>query len=517
MRYWFVGGVVSSALIIVSCDGNEPQQPPPARHADDDADGDADSENRPPTATLAADPSDGVAPLAVAFTAATSDPDGDALSLTWSFGDGESAAGTSSTASHTYSAPGSYTATVEVSDGRGGTGTASATITVSTLQNQPPLASFTVTPAAGEAGEVLTFDAQESSDADGVLTSFAWDFGDGSVGADSVATHTFAIAGVYDVQLTVTDDAGSVGVATRAVTISTPNILPPDPADVAPALSPSADTTMADATRFLYEGDDPIQTGVAPGTIDAERVAVLRGVVRSATGDPLPGAVVSVFGRAELGVTMSRADGAYDLAVNGGEPLVLALEMVGYMPAQRRVSPPVQEYEWLEDVVLLAYDTAVTEVIPWPPPRWSWRAARRRPTAAARGRRPCSFPRACSPISPCPTARPSRSRRSTSAPPNTRWARMGPRRCRPISPYLSGYTYAVELSVDEAVDAGATSVMFSVPVPFYVENFLHFPVGTPVPSGFYNCSASKWLASESGVVIQVLDTSAGVAELDSRR
>ena len=43
-------------------------------------------------------------------------------------------------------------------------------------------------------------------------------------------------------------------------------------------------------------------------------------------------------------------------------------------------------------------------------------------------------------------------------------------------PATSGYTYCAELSIDEALSAGATDVQFSVPLPFYVENFLGFPV-----------------------------------------
>ena len=52
-------------------------------------------------------------------------------------------------------------------------------------------------------------------------------------------------------------------------------------------------------------------------------------------------------------------------------------------------------------------------------------------------------------------------------------------------PPSSGYTYAVELSADEALAAGAQEVRFSSPVPFYVENFVGFPVGSLVPAGFY--------------------------------
>src|SRR5439155_8765362 len=53
-------------------------------------------------------------------------------------------------------------------------------------------------------------------------------------------------------------------------------------------------------------------------------------------------------------------------------------------------------------------------------------------------------------------------------------------------PPTSGYTYAVELSVDEALAAGAKTVLFSRPVPVYVQNFLNFPVGDLVPVGVYD-------------------------------
>ena len=58
-------------------------------------------------------------------------------------------------------------------------------------------------------------------------------------------------------------------------------------------------------------------------------------------------------------------------------------------------------------------------------------------------------------------------------------------------PPSSGYTYALELSVDEADLAGATSVRFNQAIPFYVENFLRFPVGSPVPSGYYDRERGK--------------------------
>ena len=53
-------------------------------------------------------------------------------------------------------------------------------------------------------------------------------------------------------------------------------------------------------------------------------------------------------------------------------------------------------------------------------------------------------------------------------------------------PPASAYTFAAEYSADEAIAAGASSVTFSQPMPTYLENFLSFPVGTTVPSGYYD-------------------------------
>ena len=78
----------------------------------------------------------------------------------------------------------------------------------------------------------------------------------------------------------------------------------------------------------------------------------------------------------------------------------------------------------------------------------------------------------------------------------------------------SFYTYAVALTVDEALAAGATRVNFTQPVPFYVENFLDFPVGIDVPLGNYDLQCGEWVAADSGRVIQILSIMGGLADLD---
>jgi vibriolysin len=81
--------------------------------------------------------------------------------------------------------------------------------------NQPPVASFTASPS----GLGVSFNGSGSSDPDGSIASYAWNFGDSTNGAGATTSHTYAAAGTYNVSLTVTDNQGATNMSTQAVTV----------------------------------------------------------------------------------------------------------------------------------------------------------------------------------------------------------------------------------------------------------------------------------------------------------
>ncbi len=200
----------------------------------------------------------------------SSDPDGTIASYSWDFGD-DTPAQSGATTSHTYAAGGTYQVVLTVTDDKGATNavTKSVTVTASPVANKAPVAAATVTAK----DLTVAADGSGSSDPDGTIASYSWDFGDDTPAQSGATTsHTYAAAGTYQVVLTVTDDKGATNAVTKSVTVTAPPVA--NKAPVAAATLTAKDLTVAadgsgssdpDGTIASYSwdfGDDtPAQSG----------------------------------------------------------------------------------------------------------------------------------------------------------------------------------------------------------------------------------------------------------------
>ena len=151
------------------------------------------------------------------FADLSTDQDGSITVRSWSFGDGASS--TQSNPAHTYVADGDYDVRLIVTDDASAKDTVTKTVSV-VQPNQPPVAAFS------NACTNLSCDfTDESTDADGTVVGWQWDFGDGAVSSDQSPPHTYAAEGTYTVTLTVTDDDGAASdpAASRDISVSPAN------------------------------------------------------------------------------------------------------------------------------------------------------------------------------------------------------------------------------------------------------------------------------------------------------
>ena len=150
---------------------------------------------------------------AVGFTDLSRDPGGQIVAREWRFEDGTRS--TAAGVSHVFHESGQRFVALTVTDDRGATATAVHAIEV---LNRPPDVTVSILEAP-KATRVPTFFDFTATDADGRITAWLWDFGDGATSTDPRPQHAFASVGTYDAVLTVTDDDGDRATATVQVVI----------------------------------------------------------------------------------------------------------------------------------------------------------------------------------------------------------------------------------------------------------------------------------------------------------
>ncbi len=180
--------------------------------------------NAEPVAVADGTPTTGKVPFEVTFSGSNSTDDVKIATYAWDFKDGSTA--TVANPKHTFTEKGSYEVVLTVTDEAGLSSTDTVTITATDIENQAPVAILSATPITGAAPLLVTFKGSDSTD-DTAVTSYAWDFKDGSSATSANPQHTFDTPGTYNVDLTVRDENGLSNKKSISITVTAPVNQPP--------------------------------------------------------------------------------------------------------------------------------------------------------------------------------------------------------------------------------------------------------------------------------------------------
>lgn len=126
------------------------------------------------------------------------------------------------------------------------------TVTDQAGTNAPPKAMINYT----QSGGTIDFNANASTDSDGTIAQYKWDFGDGATGVGVATTHQFS-SGTFPVTLTVVDDKGAVALQQVTIDAGLPiNIAPLAVATASSQVTTSPAKSAIDTVAGGYPGDE---------------------------------------------------------------------------------------------------------------------------------------------------------------------------------------------------------------------------------------------------------------------
>jgi len=409
---------------------------------------------------------------------------------------------------------GAQTLTVTSKDLAGNSTTGSVSFVVNA--NFPPIAQLKVTiPPSNVAPLMVLFDASASSSPQAKALHYEFDFDDGASvqSANGIISHQFENAGQYQVKVTVIDSSGAQAEKEFEVIAVNPGV-PPSPITQVPPIANLDMSAIANAVKFLYTGENPIQTGLMVGALDPDRTVVLQGTVLDQDQNPISGVKVTVLENPELGRTLTTTEGKFYLVANGGGTLTVSYERNGYFPVQRKVKTSALDYFSAEKIIMVKPDEKVSQILNNSSEIQVVKGSSVSDESGTRTAVLMIPPNTVAKLQMPDGTLKNTSTLSIRATEYTVGA-DGLRRMPADLPTRTGYTYAVELSADEAIASGASHVVFSQAVPFYVDNFLNLPPGSAVPVGSYNSKLGAWDAENDGVVLRVLQIQNGKAVLSA--
>jgi PKD repeat protein len=166
-------------------------------------------------------------------------------------------------------------------------------------ENKPPLASMEFAPTWGDAPLTVHFSAATSSDPDGQIASYSWDFGNGGKGTGLFAKHEYTTKGSFIITLTITDDQGATS-STKGTVFVTEPPTPPVPT----GRTDKTENDLIAYTRIVPEPLSPSGTFVVQVAVTAK--TNLRALVVSETLPPGFQLVSGDLRAAQLGLSANQ-------------------------------------------------------------------------------------------------------------------------------------------------------------------------------------------------------------------
>lgn len=279
---------------------------------------------------------------------------------------------------------------------------------------------------------------------------------------------------------------------------------PADPSSLAGPVGVADVSKFYESVKFLVEGENSVVKGVDLDRLNKSDVSVVRAQILDREFQPLQGVRARIPGKTQYGYTFSRPDGWVDFVINASEgETVIRFEDDNVLGVDAEVEAQSNAFSNGRTVVATPQDSVVTRV--------------RAGEAALID---------STPVSDDDGARTSRAFVQEGTKARVRLAdgriavldefnvrateytvgESGPAAMPGLLPGETGYTYAVEMSIDELRDVEIDTVEFDKPVSLYVDNFLGFPVGSVVPSGTYDRQqTNSWVPNDNGVVVAIVD------------
>jgi len=201
------------------------------------------------------------------------DPDGDTLTHAWTAPPGITLSDANvPMPTFTATRSGTFPFILTVDDGDPANGTDTDTVVI-TVWGLPPVADLTADRTRANVGGAFLFSGAGSTDADGTIAAYLFEFADGTdqLGGSDTATHAYAAPGSYVVRLTVWDDDGNASATdTLTVTVNAPPVasgtVTPASGTLATAFTFTSTSTDSDGTIVTTTwdfGDGATESGTA--------------------------------------------------------------------------------------------------------------------------------------------------------------------------------------------------------------------------------------------------------------